>query len=299
LNIRGLSDYLANGNLWQTCPTINGLRKFNFIIEFDDSPINLNRIDNQILYSFSTPFWQDIKKWYVAITPQHMYTISCFNDQLFHSSTLPPLSTSPDNHWFYVKTKQIKIDKNLSSTNLHRFHNIEKLEILEENIRLSIDSINQFTHLRHLIFHQSISNIILSNILIHNPHIDHLTLSQNDFNQLFPLKTIHYLYFQDLIQISHRTQIKDLCQVFPFVKQLFINLNSRRFICQIINNFHYLENIVFNFHELIKPISQEWLKENTRLNNNIYSFTCRNEPNRFLLWISNSVSNQFIVKNSY
>ena len=140
------------------------LRKFNFIIEFDDYLLIQIEI-NQILNSFSTSFWRDIKKWYVAITTHNIYTISCFNDQLFISSISPPLSTSPNNRWFYSKVKRIKIDKNISLINLNQFYNLEKLDLAEENILLSIRNINQFSHLRHLIFHQSISNIILGNIL--------------------------------------------------------------------------------------------------------------------------------------
>jgi hypothetical protein len=173
------------------------------------------------------------------------------------------------------------------------------LNLSEENLLLSINNINQFTHLHHLIFHQSISNTILHNILRNNPQITHLTISQNNFNQLVPLKTIHHLYFHDSIKISHRTQIKELCRVFPSIKQLFIYLNSIRLICYLIDNLYQLENAIFNFHTLTKPIPKEWIKENTRLDNNIYSFTCRSEPNRFLLWISNSVSNQFVDNNSY
>jgi hypothetical protein len=283
LNIRGLADDLADGNRWETGSTINRLRKFHFFIEFDDAPINLNHIFN----SFFTTFWREMKKWYVVITTHHIYTISCFNDQVFYSSTSPLLSTSPDDQWFYSKIKRIKIEKNNSSINLNRFPNLKKLDFSDENIRLPL---NQYSRLRHLIFHQTISPETLNDILTQNPHIDHLTLSQTDFHQLCSLKTIHYLHLQDSIKLINRTQMKELIRVFPLIKQLFIHLNSVKFICQIINNFHRLENALFHFRTLIKPISQEWLKENTRLNNETYSFTCRSEPNRFLIWISNSVS---------
>jgi hypothetical protein len=246
---------------------------------------------NKILTSFSTNFWRDIKKWYVAITPYNIYTTSCFNEQLFLPSIFPPVSTSSNNQWFYSKIKKLKIDKNISLINLKHFNNLETLDFIEQNIHLPI---NQFSHIRHLIFHQSISNTILNNIFKSNLYIDHLTLSQNDFNQLFPLKTISYLHIQDSIQISNRIQIKQLCRVFPSIKQLSINLNSIKLICHIINNLYQLENSIFNFHELTKHISQDWIKENTRLGNNTYSFTCRNESNRFLLWISNSITNKSI-----
>jgi hypothetical protein len=298
LNIRGLSDHLADGNRWETCSTIINLRKFHFIIEFDDAPINPTRITNQIFHSFSTPFWRESKKWYVAITTHHIYTISCFDKQSLIPSITPPLSTSPDNRWFYSKVQQMKIEKNNSPINLNQFHHLERLDLAEESLILSIDNFNQLTHLRHLILHQSISNEILGKILTHNPHIDHLTLSQNNFNQLFPLKTIHYLHLQDSIKIRYRRQIKELSRVFPSVKQLFIHLHSIRLISGIMNRLPCLENVVFHFQELTKSISPEWLKENTRLDERIYSFKCRSESNRFLLWISNSVSDQSIENNS-
>jgi hypothetical protein len=289
LNIRGLSDHLADGYRWETCSTIIHLRKFHFYIEFVNAPIDPNRIFN----SFFTPFWREIKQWYVVITTHDIYTISCFNDQLFHAFTSPQLSTSPDDHWFYSKVKRIKIDKDNSSVDLSLFPNLKKLHFSDENIRLDL---NSYSHLRHLIFQQSISPEILHNILTHNPRIDHLTLAQIDLHQLLPLKTIHYLQLQDSIKLTNRTQIKQLIRVFPMIKQLFIHLNSIKFICLIINHFPRLENAIFNLPILTKPIPQEWLRENTRLDHEVYSFTCRSEPNRFLIWISNSVSDE-LAKN--
>ncbi|CAF3000444.1 unnamed protein product [Rotaria sp. Silwood2] len=290
LNIRGSADNLADGHRWETCSTIIHLRKFNFIIEFTDSFMDDNRTANEILKSFSTPFWRDIKKWYVAITTHNVYTISCFDDQLFIvPTTSSPLSTSSDNHWFYSKTKRIKIDKNISSINLNRFYNLERFDVFDENKLLSIDNINQFIHLRHLIIHQAISNTILGNILKHNSNIDHLTLSQNNFPQLFPLENIYYLHIENIIKFTKHAQIKELGRIFPCVQRLFIHVNSIRLMCQIINDFHHLGNGVFQFNDIIKPISKEWLKENTCLNNKTCSFTCRSESNRFLIWINNSV----------
>ncbi|CAF5182161.1 unnamed protein product, partial [Rotaria sp. Silwood1] len=147
-----------------------------------------------ILKSFSTCSWRDIKKWYVVVTTHNVYTISCFDDQLFIvPTTSSPLCTSSDNRWFYSKTKRIKIGKNISSINLNRFYNLERLDLFDENKLLSIYNINQFIHLRHLIIYQTISNKILGNILKHNSNIDHLTLSQNNFHELSPLENIHYL----------------------------------------------------------------------------------------------------------
>ncbi|CAF3908218.1 unnamed protein product, partial [Rotaria sordida] len=100
---------------------------------------------------------------------------------------------------------------------------------------------------------------------------------------------IHYLHIENIIKFTNRTQIKELCRIFPCVQRLFIHVNSIRLICQIINGFHHLENGIFQFNGIIKPISNEWLKENTRLNNKTCSFTCRSEPNKFLIWISNSI----------
>ena len=94
LNIRGLADYLADGKLWETCPTIINLEKFHFIIQFKYPFAEPNRGIDQIFNSFSTPFWIDIKKWYIAITTHHVYTISCFDYEVFHSPNSIPLSTS-------------------------------------------------------------------------------------------------------------------------------------------------------------------------------------------------------------
>ncbi len=299
LHIRGSADQLANGNYWETCSTIIRLRKFDFIFEFEHPFVDSTRDISQIFNSFSTSFWRDSKKWYVAVTTHNIYTISYFNEQLYIPSTSLLLSTSPSDHWFYSKVKRIKIEKNISSINLNHFYNLETLDLSEESIILSIRNINQFTHLRHLIIHQAVSNAILGNILTHNPHINHLTLSQNDFKQLIPLENIHCLHLQDSIKITSRTQMTALCRVFPSVKRVFVDLNSVQLLSQIIDDLHHLENGIFHFDKIIKPISQEWLKENTRLDDNTSSFTYRNEPNRFLLWINNSVSTKSIANNSY
>ncbi|CAF3422254.1 unnamed protein product [Rotaria sp. Silwood1] len=299
LNICGSTDNLADGYRWETCSTIIRLRKFNFIIEFIDPFIDDNRAMHEILESFSTCFWRDIKKWYVVVTTHNVYTISCFDDQLFIvPTTSSPLCTSSDNRWFYSKTKRIKIGKNISSINLNRFYNLERLDLFDENKLLSIYNINQFIHLRHLIIYQTISNKILGNILKHNSNIDHLTLSQNNFHELSPLENIHYLKIECIIKFTNRTQIKELSRIFPCVERLFIHVNSIRLICQIINDFHHLGNGVFQFNDITKPISKEWLKENTRLNNKTYSFTCRSESHRFLIWISNSVVPTIYLKDN-
>ncbi|CAF3641448.1 unnamed protein product [Adineta steineri] len=290
LNIRGSVNEIANGYHWEKCSTIASLKKFDFIFEFELSSANSTQVMDEIFTSFSTPFWRDIKKWYVAITSHNVYTISCFDDQLFVSSTSSPLTTSPDDSWFYSKVKRIEIDKNTSIINLHHFHKLERLDLLEEKLFLSTSHMNKFAFLRHLSFHQCISNTILNEILTYNPNINHLTLSQIDFNQLLPLKTIHYLYLEDSIKITNRTQIKELHRIFPTIKQLSIYLNSIQLICQIINDFHQLENIRFHFYTIIKPISYQWLKNNTRLNKNSCSFTYQNESQEILLWINNSMT---------
>jgi hypothetical protein len=297
LNIRGSVNNLADGHRWETCPSIIRLEKFRFFIEFKHPLADPNRAIQQIFDSFSTSFWCHLKKWYVVVTEYNIYTISCFNDQVFVPSTSPPLSTSPNYHWYYSNCKRIKINKTTSLINLNQFRKLERLDLSEENILSSIRNINQFSRLRHLIIHQTISNIILGNILTRNPHIDHLTLSKGDFNQLFSIENIHYLHLQDSIQIQNRTQTKDLCRVFPSLKRLFVHINSAKLICQMIDGLHYLENGIFYLHRITKPISQEWLKETTRLAHSTCSFTCRNEPSRFLLWISNSVSIKIIENN--
>ena len=279
LNIRGLSDKLADGDRWESCATIRRLQKFHFLIEFVDTPINPNEIFN----SFSSPFWREIKKWYVVITTHYICTVSCFTDQLLPSSTSPPLTTSPDHRWFYRQTKQIKVNQNNSRIDLHQFPNLKQLDFSDENIPLSMIG---YSRLRHLIFHQPISSDILNEILKHHSHINHLTLSQNDVHQLSSWKSIHYLHFQDSIQFKHRTQIKELARVFSSIKQLSIHLNSTKLIPQIIDSFHRLENAIFHFRELLKPIAPEWLKE-----------TYRSEPNRVLVWISNTVSGRRSTMN--
>jgi hypothetical protein len=294
LNIRGVADHLADGKRWETCPTIINLEKFNFIIQFKDPFTSPNQTISQLFDSFCTSFWIDYKKWYIAITTHYVYTISCFDNQLFHSPMSMPLSSAPDNHWFYSKTKGIKIETYPSLIYLNRFNNLEKLDLSEENILLSINNIHQFAHLRHLIFHQSISSRILGSILKQSPHINHLTLTQNDFNRLYPLENIQYLHFHESIKLTNRIQVKQLSRVFPSIKRLSIQLNSLRLICQLIDHFHHLENGIFDCHEIIEPLSQEWLTANTRFRNHKYSFTFRAEPHRLLLWINNSVRTKFI-----
>ncbi|CAF4433231.1 unnamed protein product [Rotaria socialis] len=290
LNVRGSAENLANGYLWETSSTIIRLRTFHFIIEFDHHPlIDQSELVDEIFRSFSTPFWLDIKKWYIFITTHGIYTISCYDEQAFILPTFPPLSTSPDYKWFYSKTKRIKLDNNILLKNLNKFYNLERLDLSDEHLLSSIDNINQFIHLRHLVIHKNISNKILGDMLLHNPHINHLTISQNNFNQLFPFKTIRYLHIQNTIKIKNRTQIKQISKIFPSIRRLFIHVSSMRLIYQIINGFQHLDNGVFECQEKIQFMLPEWLKGNTRLKHNTCSFTWRREQNKFLLWINDSI----------
>lgn len=283
---------LADGKRWEMCSTINRLRQFHFLLEFIDPHTNFNRLENEILTSFSNSFWQETKKWYVVITTHYICTVSCFNDQLLPSAVSLRLSTSPDHRWFYKKIKQMKIDSNHSLVDLHQFPNLEQLEFSDGNIPVSI---LEHTHLRHLIFHQPIDPTILNQIIKHHSHIDHLTLVQNDFQHLLPWKSIRYLYFHSSVVFKHRTKIKELSHVFPSIRRLLIHLHSPKTIAQIIDSFRCLENGIFELREASKSISPEWLSENTRLNNDVYSFTCRNDSKRFLVWISNTVSSIIII----
>lgn len=289
LNIRGLAHDLADGFRWETCSSITPLNKFNFIIELIEPLMNETESIDEIFRSFSTPFWLEIKKWYVAVTAYSIYTISCFDEQSFISPNSLPLTTSPNYHWFYSKTKHIKVDNDTSLVHLKDFHHLERLDLSEEQLLLSIPNINQFAHLRRLIIRQNASNSILGDILAQNPQINYLTISLNNFNQLFPLENVHYLHIENTIKIVHRSQIKYLCRIFPSIKRLFISVNSPRLICHIINGFQNLGNVVLHLPRKRKSISEEWLIENTRLRDNKCSFTYRFETNRFLLWINNSV----------
>ncbi|CAF1934510.1 unnamed protein product [Rotaria magnacalcarata] len=298
LNVRGLAENLANGYLWETCSAIIRLRTFHFIIEFDNHPlIDQSELVDEIFRSFSTPFWLDVKKWYIFITTHGIYTTSCYDEQAFILPTFPPLSTSPDCNWFYSKTKRIQLDDNILLKNLNKFYNLEQLDLSDEHLLSSIDNINQFIHLRHLIIHENISNKILGDILLHNPHINHLTISQNNFNQLFPFKTIRYLHIQNTIKIKNRTQIKQLSRIFPSIRRLFMHVSSMRLIYRIINSFQHLDNGVFECQEKIQFMLPEWLKENTRLKHNTCSFTWRREQNKFLLWINDSIESNVPSNN--
>ena len=287
LNIRGLATDLADGKRWEMCSTLERLQIFHFLFEFTDAPVTSNRLENEIFTSFSGSFWRETKKWYVVLTTHYICRTSCFNDQLFPSCILPLLSTSPDHRWFYNKMKQVKIIPTNPSVDLHQFPNLVQLNFSDAYIPLSILG---YTRLRHLIFHQSIAVKTLDEILRHHPYIDRLTLAQNDVHHLSPWKSIRYLYFQDSVDFKHRAQIKELSRVFPSIRHLLIHLHSNKFIASIIDSFYHLENGIFELRELSKPISSEWLRENTRLHHDVSSFTCRNESKRFLVWISNTVS---------
>lgn len=287
LNICGLATELADGQRWEMCSTIIRLRIFYFIFQFTDASATFNRIENEIFSSFSSSFWRETKKWYVVITPHYICRTSRFHDQLFPFCNSPPLSTSPDHRWFYNKMKQLKIISTNPSVDLQQFPNLVQLDFSDAHVPLSILG---YTRLRHLIFHQPIALETLDEIIKYHPHIDHLTLAQKDVHHLSPWKSIRYLYFQDFVNFKHRAQIEELSRIFPAIRHLWIYLRSNKFIASIIDSFHQLEHGIFEYREFSKPISSEWLRENTRLHQDIFSFTCRSESKKCLVWISNTVS---------
>ncbi|CAF0913349.1 unnamed protein product [Adineta ricciae] len=288
LNIRGSSNELANGTRWETCPTIVSLTKFAFSFEFVPSLVDSPERIHDIFVSFCSYFWREFKKWYVIVTVDKIYTITSFDNHEFLECSCPPLSTAPNDQWFYSKVKRIKLDKQIPFNNLNLFSKLEILDVPNESTLSLLLNVNQFAYLRHLILRQSFLNETAQIFLTRNSHIDRLTLLQFDYTELFVFPTIRYLYLEESIRILTRTQIKILSRTFPSLTSLVIHLNDFQLVYTIIDRFLHLQNGIFHFYKLTKPISQQSLKQHTHLEYTASSFICRTESKKFVLWINNS-----------
>ena len=290
LNIRGSATDLAMGNHWETCSSIIGLRDFQFHVKFCQTPLDLPSSTIQDIFdSFSTPFWCQVKKWHVIVTPTTVCTSSFLDDQLWIGPSYSPLSTFTNDQYPYEHIKQIEVDAETPLDILKRFQYLEQLVLVDDSLLLSFEYLHQFIHLRHLICHRTISNAAVGKVLSHTSHIDRLTLSNTDFNQLSPLHTIRCLSLLKGPPIKHRTQIRKLCRAFPSLKRLSMSIHCVDLMCPIVDHLEQLENAQFCLTEKPKPLTAEWFRENTRLGQHSITFTYRQEGNAVLLWIGHPV----------
>ncbi|CAF1334995.1 unnamed protein product [Rotaria sordida] len=282
LDTQGYMD-LIDGQQWELL--VSHLIVFDFRIYL--LCLSLNISEENILESFRSLFWLEYKHWLVAYNSshmQHIFTVPRFASNIVMHPYIdwPPSCTSSN-----FDFDQYITCLHLSSLNSipHRFTNITSLIFGIEETIINSRLVAFLNLVKHIPFLNSISFRDLS-VLKYMP---------NDI----VFKQIRNLYVRDIntrANIPLRLDINQLCNIFPLLERLSLELTSRQDLLLLIDQLRYLSIAKFGLYHSSSidqrsfrslSVTRDWLMKNSRRLKTNNNFTYKLINNKIHLWMNN------------
>ncbi|CAF4662720.1 unnamed protein product, partial [Rotaria sp. Silwood2] len=293
---------LCDGLRWQML--VSHIKMFNFKFQLFSQ---FGRAKQQeILSSFSNPFWIIEKHWFVVFNQYEIYTVPRFAETSTCESFLPPIyRTVSDERLFYdhIFTLALnQIDEEQLLADRYRFPQVRVLSLAKylplDNLRALVD-LSQVRYLK-----ASLEKFV--QLADSMPRLGELALSSLSLNGLKPsvFEQIRILHFEKIRFIGKKDE-KRLFRMFTRVERLYIHggMQSRRQMARFINGFHFLSYGSFEFEWLTTVRANEthhWLLKNTRRLTND-NFAYRIDGRCIHVWVGDNDNEEDVglKKNSH
>lgn len=255
-------DGLADGYRWQTLTSTLKTLKFKFKINFNSIEPHLD--------SFRSAFWLQEKRWYVAYSNEHLFSVPHFAPVHAHTPYfLPSYYTTPNCNIFYETIIKLTISV-LPVNSVHYFPSIETLEIRCLDSYCILSKTMDLSRVQHLIL-SSAEYMLKFKILLEAMFcLRRLTIEcpvtienlvQMQHTRLHQIQRLHI----ESISKESNDSFQKLFTLFPNVEHLQVQtINTKTSLIYLIDGFKHLLNVSFGIpfiFELDDALAERYLQQ--------------------------------------
>ncbi|CAF1306821.1 unnamed protein product [Rotaria sordida] len=243
------NDDLCDSLRWQML--VSHLKIFNF--KFKLFLQLSNDKQQELLSSFSNPFWIVEKHWFIVCNQYEIYSVPRFAETSACESFLPPIYRTVSNErlfYDHIFTLVLnKIDEQQLLADHHRFPHVRVLLLAKH---LSLDTLRSLVDLSQVQYLKASLETFVQ-LADNMPRLRELALSSLSLNGL---KTSGYeqirILHLDKINFIGKNDEKRLFHMFTRVERFYVHgeMQSRRQMARFINGFHFLSYGSFEFEWL-------------------------------------------------
>ena len=283
---------VVDGHRWENISSSLTTLNFFFII-------NIEQVED-VLDTFRTTYWLEVKRWFVAFYHDRFFSIPRFADTYNTVDVYPIIhSTATNDNIVSNNVTELNLSKSLDYKTPY-FPNVRTLE-LNESVRLET--------LLEIIPMKKITYLILSGPIVKSSSIVrylsqlsnlHTLSIKNDLSSFLNCaQEIRFEHIRTLVidthwEVNDEHYIRQLCHIFPFTELLYTTSAHSSILVYLIDGFKHLSNVSFRcsmlseterYHWSVKP---EWaIYEARRLT--IGKFICQFSFPYVHAWIDEQV----------
>lgn len=278
------SNDLTDGYRWKRL----NMNYITFNIKITVKIINIQ----QMLNSFRTSFWLQVKHWYMAYDHESLFSISKFAPKYVLHSYNPRYFTAPNKNFLYNNIIQLNIsthDELAMQKSYGNFNNVQILKFQHRNLRYLELFLFGTNRTQYINSNLSDSIWLLSTYLHEMSHCSTLIIDTDMIPYLIDklskkqFKQIRTLKIRSSTSLK-RPILEEILYIFPHVECLHItSIISYADMIRLIDGFKYLSNAVFtiqwkffSYERNIFNKQELFIRGVRRLKNG--TFTCRLIP---------------------
>lgn len=237
---------LCDGHRWQTIAT--NLLSLDFKFQVSASPLSSD------LDSFRSPFWLEERRWFVAHSERHLFTVPFFSTTDALSNYQPLISTTSSAETLADHITSLTIVEPSADTHCH-FNHVHTLIVGSFILSSYLERIVNLNRIRHLVLGYSMSCHAIKVPVHVMPNLSQLSI---DVAVKYFLEEMHFSPMKNIRQLritetSHQSPsddytIRELCTIFPAVQQLQVtHICSQHQIFTYLDAFTHVLNASFGF----------------------------------------------------
>ena len=283
---------LCDGHQWQLLilDKFPRLKNFNFKFQLKSSTtLNATEIQN-ILRSFSSLFWLDEKRWFIAIEwgQRLVYSVPRFSCESADPNFRPPIhNTSLDDSIYYDHINALAI---WGESN-HRFLNVKEVWLVDNPSKMNLERIIDLNRVERLIFVLSENDLSIEILISLSSKMKSLNFIKFNsipisFNQYEEEKVFRQIRSIELMkEFKSFSSIITLNKLFPEIERLNMRIKSDEDIEHVLKTFSNKLSIVkFTCETSLLSITKKSI-ENILGHSN---FTCSIDRGSIRLWIGSN-----------
>ena len=263
------------------------------------------RVQSHQVDTFRTPFWMQVKKWFVAYAKERFFSVSQpITTEIDSIFPLPQYTTVPDTTFFYQLSDQLELRRTATYLNEH-FPHVQTLIINDDPSVYIVRKVVDLKQIRNLILNSLVRNYLIGSLINEMPNLCQISIQQHHLAFLTEvrnqtLETIRTLKVDELVIRVNDKEIGNIFTIFPHLEHFHVDRAcSIEEICQCLHGFKHLSTASFYY---IADDSDEEEEQQRRPNvrstldkmrrEERLDFTYRCGRSRICLWIGSQANDQ-------
>ena len=281
---------VGDGSQWESfiCASLPHLRTFDFKFQLKPTiTLNIAGIQN-LLSSFSSPFWLMEKRWFIAIEWEQrlIYSVPRFSCESTDPNFRPPIRcTAPDETIFYDHITALAV----WGQPTHRFARVQELWLIDNPGELDLEATIDINWVQRMVVVASkadLSPTTLVDLIQKMPHltdIQFLDLPTSFVEEKASITAVEQIRSLEFTRDYQSLECFELFnRLFPRLQRLRVKIQSEQDLQQILHVFSPRLSIVsFDFNPTRVSVTRPWLEKTLGHRN----FTFATDQASIRLWI--------------